>query len=147
MSILFRQWKRVHSCFDLEPRRRPKGRRTHARWIRTAAKHQLVTVTTVAYGFGFRSFRTCWKAYQVYFHMNQVPRQYLFGSSGNGPITVDRSCCPGCCVTSFWADGPCIKLGPLATRPRVGGRPQHLFGRQSIYLYPSRVAMVVGFFF
>jgi len=33
----------------------------------------------------------------------------------------------------------------LGTRPRVGAQPQHLFGHQSIYLYPSRVAMVVGF--
>ena len=37
--------------------------------------------------------------------------------------------CPRCCVTLFWAKGPCIKLGPLGARPRVVGRPQPRPGR------------------
>ena len=48
--------------------------------------------------------------------------------------------CPRCCVTLFWPNGPCIKLGPLGTRPRVGGRPKHSSGRPPIFLYPSAAA-------
>jgi hypothetical protein len=31
-----------------------------------------------------------------------------------------------CCVTLFWPNGPCIKLSPIRTRPRVVIRSQHL---------------------
>ena len=64
-----------------EPRRRPKGRRIRDGWIQTAERHQLVTITTVAYGVGFGRFRTCWKAYQVYFHMEPVPRPICSAAS------------------------------------------------------------------
>src|SRR6266540_6303929 len=32
--------------------------------------------------------------------------------------------CLRCCVTLFWPDGPCIKSGPIRTRPRVRARHQ-----------------------
>jgi hypothetical protein len=35
---------------------------------------------------------------------------------------------PRCCVTLFLPNGPCIKLSPIQTRPRVGIRPQHPCG-------------------
>ena len=38
------------------------------------------------------------------------------------------------------ARGPCIKLGPLGTRPRVGVRPQHPFGRPPPIIYPLAAA-------
>ena len=40
---------------------------------------------------------------------------------------------PRCCTTAILAHGPCIQLSPLRTRPRVGGRLQHLFGRPPTY--------------
>ncbi|WVZ57191.1 hypothetical protein U9M48_007605 [Paspalum notatum var. saurae] len=45
-----------------------------------------------------------------------------------------------CCDTLFWPIRPCIKLSPLRTCPRVGGRPQHPFGRPSMLLIPSAAA-------
>jgi len=69
-----------------------------------------MTVTTAAYVFRLGCFKTCWKAYKVNFHMSPVPRQYLFNSSGKDPITIERSCCLGCCFTLFWADGPSNKF-------------------------------------
>jgi len=102
--------------------------------FRLQRKHQIMTITTVAYGFGLGYFRTCWKAYKVYFHMSAVPQQYLFGRSGKDPITFERSCCLGCCVILFWDDGPCIKLGPLGTCPRVKPQPWTSFGHPLEYL-------------
>ncbi|WVZ90355.1 LOW QUALITY PROTEIN: hypothetical protein U9M48_036664, partial [Paspalum notatum var. saurae] len=45
-----------------------------------------------------------------------------------------------CCDTLFWPIGPCIKLSPLRTHPRFGGRPQHPFGRPPMLLIPSAAA-------
>jgi hypothetical protein len=35
----------------------------------------------------------------------------------------------------IWPNGPCIKLGPLRTCPRVRGRPQHPFGHPPMSSY------------
>ena len=48
--------------------------------------------------------------------------------------------CPRCCVILFRPKGPCIKLSPLWTRPRVGARPQHPFCRPPKFLYPLATA-------
>ena len=39
-------------------------------------------------------------------------------------------------TVQFWPNGPCIKLSPLRTRPRVGGRLRHPCGRPFTFLYP-----------
>ncbi|XP_072148934.1 uncharacterized protein [Setaria viridis] len=43
---------------------------TFSSWIRTSEQHQVVTVTTVAYGLGVGRSSISWNPYQVYFHMD-----------------------------------------------------------------------------
>jgi hypothetical protein len=68
------------------------------------------------------------------------PHGYILLDSSAVTIFVPKLFCQRCCVTLFWADGPCIKLGSLGTRPRVGEWPKHTCGRPPIYLYASRAA-------
>src|SRR5438105_2475768 len=61
-----------------EPGRRPKGKRIRAGWIRTVEQHQLMTVTTVAYGLRLGHSSTSRNPYEVYFHMDPDSWPYLF---------------------------------------------------------------------
>ena len=105
-------------------------------WIRTPGQLQLVMFTTVAYGLGLGRSSTLWNPYEVYFHMDLESNPYLFWGGCNDRITTRRFSVQRCCVALVWSNGPCIKSGPLGTRPRVGTRPQHPGGRPSTFIYP-----------
>ena len=92
--------------------------------------------TTVAYELGLGRSSTSWNPYEVYFHMDLESSPYLFWGGRNDWITTESLSVQRCCVTLVWSNGPCIKLGPLGTRPRVGERPQHPGGRPSTFIYP-----------
>ena len=53
--------------------------------------------------------------------------------------------CPWCCVTLFWPNGSCIKLGPLGMHPRVAARPQYPCGRPSMFINPLAATKNSGF--
>src|SRR5581483_5027317 len=48
---------------------------------------------------------------------------HISSESGAALVLLSKPFWLRCCVTLFWANGPCIKLGPLGTRPRVRERP------------------------
>jgi hypothetical protein len=78
------------------------------------------------------------KAYQVYFPMDPTSYPYhVRGACSHCFIVTFFSVC-GAALPNFWAVSPCIKLGPLGTRPRVGGWPKHSLSHPLIYLYVSR---------
>ncbi|WVZ88396.1 LOW QUALITY PROTEIN: hypothetical protein U9M48_034923 [Paspalum notatum var. saurae] len=77
------------------------------------------------------------KAYQVYFQTDLAPHPYLLRFSRHRILYTESF---SCCDILFWPAGPCIKLSPLKTRPRVGGRPQHPFGRPPMLQIPSAAA-------
>jgi hypothetical protein len=52
----------------------------------------------------------------------------------------------GCCVTVFWAIGPCIMSEPMGARPRVGPRPPPGPGHASTLSYtPIATTNISGF--
>jgi hypothetical protein len=74
-----------------------------------------------SYGLRLGRSSTCWKANQVYFLMDPISYPYhVEGACSHCFIVTSFSVC-GAASPNFWAIGPCIKLGPLGTCPRVGG--------------------------
>jgi hypothetical protein len=94
---------------------------TRVGWIRTAAQHQLVMAAMASYGLRLGCSSTRWKAYQVYFSNGPTSYPYHVGGACSHCFIVTSFPFCGAASPNFWAVGPCIKLGPLGTRPRVGG--------------------------
>ena len=114
-------------------------------WIRTAILRQLATAATTSFGLCFRRSSTLWNPYEVYFHMDLDSCLYLSWGIHNDQITTERFFCQRCYVALFCPDGPCIKSGPLGTRPRVGAWPQHPGGHPSTFIYPLATTNRLGF--
>jgi hypothetical protein len=74
-----------------------------------------------SYGLRLGRSSTCWKAYQVYFLMNPTSYPYHIGGACSHCFIVTSFSVYGAASPNFWVVGPCIKLGLLGMRPRVGG--------------------------